>query len=657
MSQKIPAESDWIDLLDTAQEGSLELQRGDAVPHGSLASTVCDESDVDRSTANEWIANAVQRNWLEQRGVGVNREYVASDGDANLYDVEAVSRFLGDDDVGDNDVEAALEATVDYYHAQLSDDHRWLIEGKWGLDRATMDELRIGFAPSNNELPAYLEDEGIDPVSALKAGVVRSRTVKYIFEDSADAPTSDNLPDDLDEVVAARAAGEIAPEEISLEAVLEAITEHGELRLYAWWDARIVFPYRDETGTIRYLIARKTGQSDDVPGKYVKLANTKPWVADDVVFEPIYGSGSVEAGENLLLTEGITDAIRAHEAGIPTISPVTKQFKKEHYDDLLEYAKGGETVYLCFDSEESGAGLDGALRTAWFLQENGVDARVAELPRGDREEKVDLAEFLQDHDCDDLRDVLSEAIAPDEHPDFDDVVHGDQKPEPDDTRTGDTSGSPGSGMDGSNQSALFDLAISDVVENDSDNGVKAGYRGDNPIQHVGDSHSNYFVYEWYKNKKRAHDYKADHTYNALTWLACAADARSTSNPGGSLNAKEIWAAWKYAKEEEILGETDPIPWKARLHIAQEHDLVPRDVIDSAERDPSMLPATIHNRILETVEEQYGLNPGKDEIETDHRSEKRAEHLAGGDQNGDDTSDDNKGRKMKQMMATLDELAN
>jgi len=655
MSRKIPAESDWNDLLDTARETSLGLQPGDAVPHGSLASTVRDECDANQSTASQWIGNAVRKGWLEQRGTGANREYVATDEDAALYDSEAVARFLGEDDVQDADVEAALEAAVDYYHAQLTEDQRWLISGKWDIDRATMDDLRIGFSPSNNELPAFLEERGIDPVAALKAGVVRCSAVKYVYEGNPDAGGgSDALPDILDEVAAARAAGEVAPEDISLEAVLEAVQEEGHLRLYAWWDARIVFPYCDEDGTIRYLIARKTGQSDDVPGKYLKLANTKPWVADDVVFEPIYGCGTVEPGEDLILTEGITDAIRAHEAGFPCISPVTKQFKKEHYDVLLKYAEEADTAFLCFDSEESGVGLDGALRTAWFLQENNVDARVAELPRGDRAEKVDLAEFFQENTGDDLRNVLDEAIAPDDHPDFDDVVHGDQEPEPDDTPGSNTSGSSGSGETGSKQSALFDLSISDVVENDSRNGVQPGYRGDNPIRHVGDSHSSYFVYEQYRGGMRARDFKEGYTYTPLTWLVCAAGARSTSNPGGPLDADEIWAAWKYAKEQEILGETDPIPWKARLHIAREHDLAPRDLIDGAERDPSLLPTTIHNRILETVEEEYGLNPGKDSFDTDHKAEKRAEYLAGDD--GDVQEDDDKGREVKRMLATLDELA-
>jgi hypothetical protein len=90
--------------------------------------------------------------------------------------------------------------------------------------------------------------------------------------------------------------------------------------------------YAEQAEAVRYLIARKAGQSDDVSGRYLKFANTKLWVADDVVFELIYGYSTVEPGEDLILTEGITGAIRAHKTRFFCIPPVTKQFKQEHYD-------------------------------------------------------------------------------------------------------------------------------------------------------------------------------------------------------------------------------------------------------------------------------------------------------------------------------------
>ena len=232
------------------------------------------------------------------------------------------------------------------------------------------------------------------------------------------------MPEELDELARTHADGEIDPGEIALAAVVDTACEAGALGLYSWWDARIVFLYY-EGGTARYLIARKTGESDDVPGKYLKLANTKPWVDDSVVYEPIYGTDTVRDGEDLILTEGITDAICAHDAGFACISSVTKGSKCAHYGRLLDYAEQAGRAYLCFDSESSGVGLDGALRTAWMLADNGVEALVAELPR-EADEKVDLAEYLKTHDARDLRAVLDGAIAPEAPPVFDSSVHGDE---------------------------------------------------------------------------------------------------------------------------------------------------------------------------------------------------------------------------------------
>lgn len=721
MSRKIPGADDWPDLLQTAREQGLsETDDTAAVSHGQLASAVSDQCDVPSQTASRWIDNAVTKDWLQRRGSGADREYVAVDGAGSLYDTAAIDDLLGEDDLTASEVQAALATAVDYYHDQLGGDERWLISGKWGIDDDTINDLKIGYAPprDDNDLPGYLRDEDVRPAAALRAGVVRSPSVSYVY--GADPSTDDSpvgLPDKLDELAAARAAGEVAPEEISLTAVLEAVREAASVRLYDWWDARIIFPYRDEEGVIRYLIARKTGKTDDVPGKYIKLANTKPWVDDTVVSEPIYGCHTVEDGCRLILTEGITDAIAGHEAGYSCISPVTKQFKREHYDILRGYADQAATAYLCFDSEETEIGLENALRTAWFLADHDVDARVAELPRGG-DEKVDLADYLQDHHPDDLDGVLEEGVPPTEHPAFQPGDHSDASwadiltaADTDDeaeaslratvshlcdrygvdadrarewinAAAGDAiveSDSPGattytpasdsgtSGPDdddgpaasGDDTSALFDLSIQEVIRGDSRHGVSLGYRGDNPLGHVGDSHSDYFIYERYKGDARARDFKTEHSYTALTWLACAAGERSPEYPAGSLDDTEIWASWRYAKREGILAETDPVPWRGRLHIAREHDLAPQRLIEQATDDPSMLPPSIHNRILDTIEDEYGLNPGMDPLDVDHEDEQRGEFLAGGDDSAeaDESADEGseKGGQVKRMLATLDEV--
>lgn len=665
MTRKLPGRDDWYGLLETARETALGCEPGDPVAHGRLVKTVSDECSTDNSTAGTWIDTAVQEGFLERRGEGMDREYVVVEADNDLHDGSAVESYLNPDSsttVPAEDVERALALTADYYHEQLTSGNRTMIEmieGKWGIGLETIERLKIGFAPKQNQLPDYLTERGVTPTAALRAGVIRANAVKHVY-DCTPSECSHDLPDDLDELAYAQDTGAVDSAEISLAAVVDRAQESEALSLYAWWDSRIVFPYRDEDGTIRYFIARETGATDDLPrggNKYLKLSNSKTWVDDEAVYEPIYGCETVEEGEPLLLTEGITDAITAHEAGFACVSPVTKAFKQQHHEELLAHAEKADGSYLCFDSEQSGEGLDGALRTAWMLQDNDVEASVVELPRDESEEKVDLAAFLKTNDATALRGVLLDAITPQAHPAFDPDTHGDDAA----SDTGSDHSVDGSPKKtGGHRSALYDLDIEDVVENDSRYGVSEGYRGDNPIQHVGDSHSEYFEYKNYRGDMRARDFKAEYTYSPLSWLACASGARSTRSPSGSLSDEEVFEAWRYAKAQDILDPTDPIPWAASRHLARQHDLAPRDLLQAASDEPRMLPPTVHNRIFELVEDEYNINPGRDPREASHKDEQRAEFLAsdgadGSDIDERDERDEDKGEEIKRMLATLDAM--
>ena len=111
-------------------------------------------------------------------------------------------------------------------------------------------------------------------------------------------------------------------------------------KLLPFIQARYVLPYFDDEGNPVYVISRSI--DTDIPGGYDGEgpdfhSNSKYAKPKDEAHlkEPIYGTQTIEEGEPLVITEGIADAITAHEHGIPCISPVTKQFKKQHYS-LLE---------------------------------------------------------------------------------------------------------------------------------------------------------------------------------------------------------------------------------------------------------------------------------------------------------------------------------
>lgn len=146
-----------------------------------------------------------------------------------------------------------------------------------------------------------------------------------------------------------------------------------------------------------------------------------------------------------------------------------------------------------------------------------------------------------------------------------------------------------------------------------------------------------------------------YSYIPLTWYAVLSGERSPAHPSGSFDDRELWGAWREAKEAGALPMDDPVPYRARLHIAREHDLAPAELIDAALDDPSALPPAVHNRTLQTIESEYGLNPGKDDLDVDAKAEQRAKFLAG-DSDSSAESEDANDQDVKRMLATLDELA-
>lgn len=517
-------------------------------------------------------------------------------------------------------IRETIEAAVDYYHSQLPDYIRDLITLKWGIKNETIDELKIGWTGEGHGLISHLQQEGFHRMEIIRAGLGSSRLFKHVYECD---PDSDECYHDFDSqydaLARARHQGDIRSPAIDMYAVHDQYTaENDFVPIRDWWDNRIVFPYKNEDGEHTYMIGRETHATDDRPGKYLKQTSKKDYINTDAVYEPMYGVHTVEENAALLLTEGITDAIMAHQEGYNCISPVTKVFKKAHYPQLLEYAERASGVIVVNDNEESGEGIKGALDTAIYLRKQGVNARIGVLPRNDDEEKVDLAEFLRTHKKSDLNNVLTSradeddegSMRPEDHPFYEEMEERERE------RLGAEPGEVSSdklGVDNvdsnSNTSAIYEAKLNDVMN------VKTGYRGDHPIQHHGNSHSGYFVVYEENGEKHARDFKKGYNYNALTWLAVASGARRPSHPEGKLDEQETWEVWKYAKEQGYIPEDDPVPARAMWHIARTEDCAPSSVIPSSMDDPK-LPATNYNDILDTIEGTYALDPGRNKLHTD-----------------------------------------
>jgi DNA primase len=202
-----------------------------------------------------------------------------------------------------------------------------------------------------------------------------------------------------------------------------------------YWDyfkGRIVFPYW-RNGKVVNMIARATSRTPvdqyecypdkdgnaktDTDGqpmyiKYKKLRRYDPsderkkHISKFIGMETFMGSDAIRGEKKVVITEGAPDWVSAIQHGLPAVSPVTTNFRDEDMEKLANATDGADAVYIINDNEENQAGLTGALKTGKYLTERGRKVFLVELPRPDGLSKIDLNEYLRDHNANDLRKLM-----------------------------------------------------------------------------------------------------------------------------------------------------------------------------------------------------------------------------------------------------------
>lgn len=400
-----------------------------------------------------------------------------------------------------------------------------------------------------------------------------------------------------------------------------------------------------------------TTQHSPQQAKYLKQAKSKPWVDSEAIYEPLYGLPTIESNSRLLITEGVTDAIAAHESGIPCLSPVTTQFKSAHHSALVDAATAASEVVVMMDNDTNNAGIDGALRLSRLLVAEGIPATVAELPRPSETDSIDVAEFLKHHSVAEFCTHLDSAVRPEDHPHYDPEVHAPSSPPtapsspsqshppttqtvaPASSTTAPTSQSADSSAQSTDSerispenmgSAIFDLTLSDVAQHqlcESSSPSSVICRTTNPFFTQSPPQS-FVVLR--PSLAYEHWQSVDDSYTPLAYLACDAGVRDPRSPSGSFSAEELWQVWKFANETPYVTHpsqsdahdedpsqgsswnTDPVPRRAMWHLANKHSLC-----DGSQPHPSKqsetprLPRSLYNQVLELIMSTYDLNPGRD----------------------------------------------
>lgn len=372
------------------------------------------------------------------------------------------------------------------------------------------------------------------------------------------------------------------------------------------WHGRYVFPYLNEHDRPVYAISRATehkSHPEDHLSKYAQIPHSHESVR---VSEPIFGLRTIREGEPVIITEGIADALTVQQAGYPCVSPVTTQFKKKAKPKLLEKLESNSVsrVYVIQDAEPPSSddtdntlsvkqfepGITGAVKTATFLQEHGINAQINTPPRIGGQ-KVDVHDFLSEN-WGLLEPLLRSAKPPSHH-----SAYVTPKSRKESTTPPNTESSVRT--DSWDKSRIYSLELTDLL------GHSVGFRGKNPLGHTGDSEDYYEV----NNRDWAHDYKRNADYNALTHLLCESGERPICAPNGQLSGRDRFIAWKHAKNSGVIPEDDPIPHEGLIYLA----VVENNFCDREDLEGRLLPPNSYNSALEVVRDEYGLDPGREPI--------------------------------------------
>ncbi|OEU64268.1 MAG: hypothetical protein BA867_13170 [Desulfobacterales bacterium S5133MH16] len=375
---EIKASIDIIKFINDSDNVSFKLtDHGDEWKGAILSSSKEGRSLSVNPKSNKWVDHASQNggndvlSWIAYReNLDLKKDF------QEIVKIAADYAGIKIKNINENDekehVFATMGAAVRYYHKQLSDECREYLNENWGLSNKTIDKQLIGYAPLDGaSLQMGLKDV-VHQDDLIKAGLVYDNSKIDVYR------------------------------------------------------GRFIFPYLKNNRVV-YTIGRRTDRTPkrknkktggmEKASKYLKnpvKTENNPHISKFVNNDVFFGVDTIKGADEVVITEGMTDAIALLQADIPCISPVTTQFKKTTLPDMLQLVKEIKYIYVCNDNdgteEEEGPGDKGAFKTIDYLTENGLEVRYIQLPRHDDVDKIDLAEYMKGHTVEDFRSLMDNAV-------------------------------------------------------------------------------------------------------------------------------------------------------------------------------------------------------------------------------------------------------
>ncbi len=238
-----------------------------------------------------------------------------------------------------------LELLQKWFYKNLSGEHVEYLK-KRGISEASIEKFGIGYAPSNQQVLNFLNQNFLPLPAAKEVGVV-------------------------------------------------ATNESGGF--YARFIERITFPIYSANDLLVGFGGRTITNH---PAKYINSPQTKLFNKSRVLYGYNIAKHNVYQKKQLIVTEGYIDVIMLHQAGFNTaVATLGTALTKEHLP-LLK--KGEPEIILAYDGDS--AGVEAALKAAKLLSASGFYGGVVLFPEG-----KDPADMIAQGQSGEVSDMLHKA--------------------------------------------------------------------------------------------------------------------------------------------------------------------------------------------------------------------------------------------------------
>ena len=238
-------------------------------------------------------------------------------------------------------------------HGQDSERHGKIYDA---LERAERFYARLLAGPKGTAAREYLKQRGIETLTAETFGIGLS-------------PMSGNPLLDF---------GQKEGGELLASLILAGLVRKGEGRSYDFFHGRLMIPIRDARGRTVGFGGRRLDDRVDSP-KYVNTAETAVFHKGRLIYGLDRATKAVRSSRHLILVEGYTDVMAAHQVGCAHVAAVLGTSTTEDHAALVRRT-GARRITLVFDGDE--AGRRATFRALEGLLPLQLDLDVLRLPAG-----------------------------------------------------------------------------------------------------------------------------------------------------------------------------------------------------------------------------------------------------------------------------------